>query len=109
MTQLNSEHDIFSDDAPPVFDTNIQVDNELNVNNDRPHGKKLSKKAHKSDSDNGEMACASTIMTMDISKQMFLVGDVFMRKFYTVFDRDNDRVGLATAITNDKIKALNQI
>lgn len=54
------------------------------------------------------MACASTIMTMDISKEMFLVGDVFMRKFYTVFDRDNDRVGLAEAVTNDKIKALSQ-
>jgi hypothetical protein len=38
---------------------------------------------------------------------MFLVGDVFMRKYYTVFDRDNDRVGLATAITNEKIAALN--
>jgi len=42
-------------------------------------------------------ACASTIMTMDIKKKMFLVGDVFMRKFYTVFDRDQNRVGLATA------------
>jgi Eukaryotic aspartyl protease. len=50
------------------------------------------------------MACASTIMTMDISKEMFLVGDVFMRKFYTVFDRDNDRVGLAEAVTTDKLK-----
>lgn len=56
----------------------------------------------------GDNHCASTIMTMDIAKDMFLVGDIFMRKFYTIFDRDNDRVGLATAITNDKIKALNQ-
>jgi len=31
--------------------------------------------------------CNSTIMTMDIAKQMFLVGDVFMRKYYTIFDR----------------------
>lgn len=54
----------------------------------------------------GSQACTSTIMEMDISKDMFLVGDVFMRKFYTVFDRDNDRVGLAEAITSDKVKAL---
>jgi hypothetical protein len=52
-------------------------------------------------------ACASTVMAMDISKEMFLVGDVFMRKFYTIFDRENDRVGLAEAVTNDKVKALN--
>lgn len=42
-------------------------------------------------------ACSSTIMSMDISKKMFLVGDVFMRKYYTIFDRDGDRVGLAKA------------
>ena len=40
-------------------------------------------------------ACASMIMPMDISKKMFLVGDVFMRKYYTIFDRDENRVGLA--------------
>jgi hypothetical protein len=42
-------------------------------------------------------ACSSTIMTMDISHKMFLVGDVFMRKYYTIFDRDENRVGLAKA------------
>merc|ERR1719343_1799076 len=56
--------------------------------------------AQKSEGNGGQVtACASTVMAMDISKEMFLVGDVFMRKFYTIFDRDNDRVGLAHAIT----------
>ena len=34
---------------------------------------------------------------MDLSKDMFLVGDIFMRKYYSIFDRENNRVGLATA------------
>jgi hypothetical protein len=43
-------------------------------------------------------------MRMDIAKDMFLVGDIFMRRFYTVFDRQNDRIGIAESATNHKIK-----
>jgi hypothetical protein len=32
-----------------------------------------------------------------------MVGDVFMRKYYTIFDKDHGRVGLAQSITNDVI------
>ena len=42
-------------------------------------------------------ACSSLIQPMKIEKDMFLVGDVFMRKYYTIFDRDSNKVGLAKA------------
>lgn len=91
--------------APDFYDL-IGLDSKLENESDRK-----SKKMHLAHGEegDGDMACASTIMTMDISKQMFLVGDVFMRKYYTIFDRDSDRVGLAVANTNDKIKNLSQL
>jgi hypothetical protein len=33
---------------------------------------------------------------------MFLLGDTFMNLFYTIFDRDNDRVGFGLAIHQER-------
>ena len=41
----------------------------------------------------------SSISAMDIQsegwKNLFIVGDVFMQEFYTVFDRDYNKIELA--------------
>lgn len=113
MAQIGEGHELYLDDkTPPPVDTHAQLEVD---------SKRRKKKSTKDDDDDdedkssksksseeGSNACASTIMKMDISHDMFLVGDVFMRKYYTVFDRDNDQVGLAPAVTSDKLKALSQ-
>ena len=48
----------------------------------------------------GKHECSTLMMPMDIEEPhgpIWIFGVVFMRKYYTVFDRDNDRVGFAVS------------
>jgi cathepsin D len=56
--------------------------------------------------DDGIDICFNTIAELDILQDgqanLFIVGDAFMQIYYTIFDRDNDRVGLAKAKSINK-------
>ena len=72
----------------------------VQIDHDDFNGKnqEINQNLHQSESVNDlkkNKACTSTIVTMNIKEKMFLVGDIFMRKYYTIFDRDQNRVGIA--------------
>lgn len=46
------------------------------------------------------MYCAPAFMALDVPPPrgpIFVIGDTFMRKYYTVFDRDSLKIGFALA------------
>jgi len=49
--------------------------------------------------------CRSIVAPLDLvthsNLEVFLLGDTFMQIFYSVFDRDNNRVGLAKAVHSE--------
>jgi len=50
--------------------------------------------------DRGEDGCSLALMTLDIPPPkgpLFIFGDPFLRKYYTVYDRENLKVGFALA------------
>jgi len=48
----------------------------------------------------GTYQCAPAFMALDVPPPrgpIFIIGDTFLRKFYTVFDRNQNKIGFALA------------
>jgi len=50
------------------------------------------------DDGTGQNTCQLGIESLDPGFPMWILGDPFLRKYYTIFDRGNNQVGFATAI-----------
>lgn len=47
--------------------------------------------------DSGAITCQIGLQGMDVGLGIWILGDPFLRKYYTVFDRENNQVGFALA------------
>ncbi len=45
-------------------------------------------------------------MKLDMTEDQFLLGNHFMNKYCVVFDRDNDRIGIAQSVLGERRMAV---
>jgi len=55
----------------------------------------------------GQCQCLLGIAGMDIGQPLWILGDVFMRDYYTMFDIDNERVGFSQIPTSNATVSFN--